>query len=216
MPRCPSDRRICLILRGIGFFILILFFSFDGVYFQTTLSNAASTNVSFAPAGKISLPVFELPIPKNESEKNYLGVSGTKNFKITQINSPVLIIEVFSLYCPHCQRSAPFVNDFFQIIQRRTDLKEKIKIIGIGAMNSAYEVNVFKSKYKIPFPLFPDPDGDIARMLGVTGTPTFIGATINNKGAAERFYFRTVELSDASGFLSEILKLSPLKPEDTK
>jgi hypothetical protein len=82
-------------------------------------------------------------------------------------------------------------------------------------MNSAYEVNVFKNKYNISFPLFPDSHGTISKMLGVTGVPTFIGATINNDDSAERFFFQTGEVSDPTKFLSEILTLSKLKPEDT-
>jgi peroxiredoxin len=118
------------------------------------------------------------------------------------------------MYCPHCQRSAPFVNDLFQSIQGRTDLKQRIKIIGIGIGNSPYEVDLFKNKYGILFPLFPDQDGTISKMLGVSSTPTFIGAKINRDGTTEQFYFTSGELTDAANFLSEILNLSGLKQED--
>ena len=120
------------------------------------------------------------------------------------------------MYCPHCQRSAPFVNDLFQSIQGRTDLKQKIKIIGIGIGNSTYEVDLFKNKYGILFPLFPDQDSAISRLLGVSSTPTFIGAKINHDGTTEQFYFTSGELTDAAHFLSEIIKLSGLKQEVTQ
>jgi hypothetical protein len=51
-------------------------------------------------------------------------------------------------------------------------------------------------------------------MLGVSSTPTFIGAKINRDGTTEQFYFTSGELSDAANFLSEILNLSGLKQED--
>jgi len=201
--------------RGIVLFILILLFSFGCVSFETKSSSIISpTKSSPPPEEKITLPIFEFSVPQNEWEKNYLGVSGSGNFNVTQINTSVLIIEVFSMYCPHCQRSAPLVNDLFQTIQGRTDLKQKIKMIGIGVGNSHYEVDLFKNKYGIPFPLFPDQNGSISTMLGVSGTPTFIGAKINRDGTTERFYFTSGELNDAVDFLSELLNLSGLKQED--
>jgi len=209
------DHRIRKTHRDMVLFILILLFSFGCVSFETKSSSIISpTKPSPPPEEKTTLPIFEFSIPQNEWEKNYLGVSGSGNFKVTQINSSVLIIEVFSMYCPHCQRSAPFVNDLFQTIQGRRDLKEQIKMIGIGVGNSLYEVDLFKNKYGIPFPLFPDQDGSISKMLGVSGTPTFIGAKINRDGTTERFYFTSGELTDAAIFLSELLNLSGLKQED--
>jgi Redoxin. len=202
------DHRIRKTHRGIVLFVFLLF-SFGCVSSATkSSSNISPAKVSSPPEKKISLPIFEFSIPQNEWEKNYLGVSGSGNCKITQINTSVLIIEVFSMYCPHCQRSAPFVNDLFQTIQGRRDLKEQIKMIGIGVGNSPYEVDLFKNKYGIPFPLFPDQDGSISTMLGVSGTPTFIGAKINRDGTTERFYFTSGELTDAAIFLSELLNLS--------
>ena len=212
----PNSKHIIpQIARVFGLGILILFVSFGRVtYGDKTSSVISSTEVSSSPEKKITLPAFEIPVPQNEGERNYLGVSGSGNFKITQINTSVLIIEVLSMYCPHCQRSAPFVNELFQSIQGRTDLKQKIKIIGIGIANSPYEVDVFKKKYEIPFPLIPDQDGSISKMLGVSGTPMFIGAKINSDGTTEQFYFKSGELTDPADFLSEILKLSGLKQED--
>jgi len=159
----------------------------------------------------MSLPIFELPIPQSEPEKNYLGLSGTGNFKVGQIKAQVLIIEVFNFYCPHCQHAAPRVNELYQEIQGRSDLKEKVKIIGIGIGNSPYEVNSFREKYQVPFPLFPDKSTAISNMLSVTATPTFIGVKMNDKGSQECFYYNAGSFGeDARQFLADMMKLSGL------
>jgi hypothetical protein len=80
-----------------------------------------------------------------------------------------------------------------------------IKVIGIGAGNSLYEVSQFKEKYGIPFPLFSDADFDITRKLDVRATPTFIGVWATNGESQRRIYFHEGEFTDADQLLSELL-----------
>ena len=157
-----------------------------------------------------NLPIFELPMPVTEGEKGYLGLSGSGNFKIGQIKARVVIIEVFSFYCPHCQRTAAQINDLYRMIEERADLKGKVKIIGIGAKNSAYEIDAYNERYHVPFPLFPDEDMEITEKLGVKGTPTFIGVKVDGKGFQKQFYFGEGGFQDNRKFLAEIIRLSGL------
>jgi protein-disulfide isomerase len=156
-------------------------------------------------------PVFELPMPGSEREKSYLGLSGTGKFTIGQIKTQVLIIEVYSFYCPHCQRSAAQVNELYQRIQELPDLKDKIKMIGIAVTNGMYEVDSYRDRYSVPFPLIPDADTEISQKLGVRGTPTFIGLKVNGQSPQERFYFGEGGFEDTQEFLAKIIKLSGLK-----
>ncbi|MBA3037364.1 MAG: redoxin domain-containing protein [Desulfobacterium sp.] len=161
-----------------------------------------------------NFPAFELPALKNESEKSYLGHTETGNFNIGQIKAKVLIIELFSFYCPHCQRAAPKVNELYQEMQKQDAIKEKIKIIGIGVGNSDYEVNSFKNTYQIPFPLFPDKSMGIFKLLQARSTPTFIGIKVNENGSLEQFYLREGGFDDIQKFLAEIIKLSGMESGD--
>jgi protein-disulfide isomerase len=157
------------------------------------------------------VPAIELPVPQSESDKSYLGVSGTGTFMVSKITSQILIIEFFSFYCPHCQRVAPLVDKVYREIESRPEIRGKIKIIGIGLANSAKEVSLFKKQFSVPFPLFPDNDIRVARKLSVLGTPTFIALRANDKGVQEQFYFYPGAFDDASQFLTEVVKLSGLR-----
>ena len=163
------------------------------------------------PGSNTAIPVIELPMPQSEREKGYLGLSGTGNFTIGQIKAQVLIIEVYSFYCPHCQRSASQVNELYQMIQERTDIRDKIKMIGIAVSNSPYEVESYRDRYNVLFPLISDASTDISQKLGVKGTPTFIGYKVDGKGFQERFYFQEGGFDDAQQLLAKIIKLSGLE-----
>lgn len=153
---------------------------------------------------------FELPVPKEEGANRYLGVAGKGNFSIADVKAEALIVEVFSMYCPHCQREAPRVNELYRKIEDSPALKGKVKVIGIGAGNSPFEVNLFRETYKIPFPLFSDEDLSIARRLKVTGTPTFICFKIDGPGKTRSFYTHVGPMEETSSFLKKVATLAGL------
>lgn len=165
------------------------------------------------PAEGGPLPVIKLTIPKSPEEKSYLGLKGEESFTIPQIKAKVVIIEIFSMYCPYCQNEAPRVNELYNAIENNPDLKGKIKIIGIGAGNTPMEVDVFRKKFQIAFPLFPDVDYSIHKVCGEVRTPYFIGVKINEDGSDEVIYSQLGALQEINQFLELIRNRSGLKKE---
>jgi hypothetical protein len=102
------------------------------------------------------------------------------------------------------------VNDLYRAIEGRKDLKGKMKLIGIGAGNSDFEVNFFRKKYEVPFPLFTDQDYAIHKALGEVNTPYFIGVRLKGDGNAEVFYSKLGGFENANKFLDSMVKLSGL------
>jgi thiol-disulfide isomerase/thioredoxin len=186
---------------------LIVSFAFSSVF------NFPVYAAKEPPAEGGPLPVIKLPIPKSPEEKNYLGLKGEGTFTIPQIKAKVVIIEIFSMYCPYCQKEAPTVNELYNAIENNADLKGKIKIIGIGAGNTPMEVDVFRKKFQIAFPLFPDVDYSIHKICGEVRTPYFIGVKINENGSHEVIYSKLGSIEDANKFLDLILQRSGIKKE---
>lgn len=151
---------------------------------------------------------FTLEAPSDDAHKRYLGLSNTDRFSLGQINADLVIIEIFSMYCPVCQREAANVNAVFNLIQNNHDLKDKVKLIGIGAGNSSFEVDFFKEKYSIQFPLFSDSDFSIHKKIGEVRTPHFFGLAIDKKGQFSIFYSQAGEVADPEHFLERLLKKS--------
>ena len=152
------------------------------------------------------LPSIVLPIPKSAEEKAYLGLSGSGTFKIPQIKADVVIIEIFSMYCPYCQKDAPGINELYDLIQKAPDFRDRIKIIGIGAGNSAFEVETFKKTFNVSFPLFPDQDYVIHQACGEVRTPYFIGVKIQKDKSHRVFLSQQGGFPGALPFLEQIIK----------
>lgn len=157
------------------------------------------------------LPEVILPVPRNPQHRAYLGLDSETSFQVPQIKAPIVIIEIFSMYCPHCQREAPLINEFYYKIKNDENLKGKVKIIGIGVGNSDFEVNFFQDRYKIPFPLFADGDYSIHKMFGEVRTPYFIGVKITAPDKHQVFYSQLGGPEDSRKFLETMLQKSGLK-----
>jgi thiol-disulfide isomerase/thioredoxin len=138
---------------------------------------------------------------------------GKGTFQIPEIKAKVVIIEIFSMYCPYCQREAPEVNKLYRAVEGDPNLRGKIKLIGIGAGNSQFEVGVFRKTYKVPFPLFPDEDFSLHKCFGETRTPYFIAIQIYENGTHKVIYSKLGGIEGAEKFLKQITQLSGLGAE---
>lgn len=156
-------------------------------------------------------PELKLTKPADAADLKYLGLSGSGEFHVSQIKAQAVIVQIFSMYCPYCQKDAPHVNRLFGLIESNPALRDKIKIIGIGAGNSQFEVNTFKKKYQVQFPLIPDADFKIHKIVGEVRTPYFIVVKMNGSRKQEVVYSKLGAHEDIEAFLAEIVKLTDLK-----
>jgi peroxiredoxin len=156
------------------------------------------------PAEGGKLPDIKLAIPADAGYQTYLGIKGEGTFSLPQIKAPVVIVEIFSMYCPHCQKEAPNINDLYSKIQDSEKLRDKVKLVGIGVGNSPFEVAYFKKTYSIQFPLFPDAEFIIHKQLGEVRTPYFIGIKNHKDGTYTVFYSKLGAIDDNADLLKLI------------
>ncbi len=163
------------------------------------------------PSAGGTLPDFTLPSPGSRAERVYLGLGSGKNLKVTDIKARVVLIEILSMYCPFCQKDAPIVNKLYEAIEGDPGLQGKIKLVGIGVGNSAYELEVFRKRYSVPFPLFSDADFTLHKLLGETRTPYFFAVQINEDGSHRVIYSKAGSFGAVAPFLESLIKLAGLK-----
>ena len=191
---------------------VLVFVSLNLVSFLFIQSVSFGANPQPVKGGR--LPVINLPIPKNPDEKMYLGLSGDGFFKIQQIKANAVLIKIFNLYCTVCQSTASAMAELYHQIENHPELKEKMKLIGIGAGNSLYEVEIFKQTHHIPFPIFPDEDYRIHKVLGEVRTPFFIATKMNRDGSYEIVHTHLGALTEVPVFFDLMLEAYGIHQDD--
>jgi hypothetical protein len=179
--------------------------------FSLSLLVAVSAYAEGTKDYSASLAQIKLPVPTDPQVREYLGLKqGSGQFTLSQVNADILIIEVFSMYCPYCQKHAPMTNKLYQEIQARKDLNSRVKFIGLGISNSAYEVDVFRKKYAIAFPLFDDKGWAILNSLPGIRTPHYFA--LRKAGSSQEEFFEWPgPFSDEKDFLETIVKKSGIR-----
>lgn len=181
-------------------------------FFFTLSATTFAANPQPVKGGK--LPVISLPIPKDPNDKMYLGLSGEGFFGINQIRAEALLINIFNLYCPICLATATAMGEIFHQIENNPDLKNKIKLIGIGAGNNVLEVEVFRQDHHLPFPIFPDENFKIHQVLGEVRTPFFIATKMAADGSLEIVLTHLGGITEARAFLDLMVEAYGIKQED--
>lgn len=174
---------------------LLFFFSFIGL--------------GTAIADQESMPEVTLQLPDNQGHREYLGIEGAPGdeFQLADIDTDILLIELFSMYCPYCQAEAPLVNRFYELATaRENEDGTRIKVIGLGASNTSFEVEFFRDKYDVQFPMFPDEDLSLYKKFKGEGTPGFIGVLYPKSGTPQIVLQQSGGFEGAEEFLALLLQ----------
>lgn len=159
----------------ISFFGFIIFLS---TFYLNNIVYAETRSIGFATV----FPDLIFKHQLSREEQTYLGIHGKRSYRLNDMKGSLLLIEILNIYCVNCVRQAPVLNDVYFLIEGDTRLKEKVKMIGIAAGNNIEEVNFFKEKFKIPYPILPDPDFYVHQLIGSPRTPFLIWVRKDREG----------------------------------
>jgi len=158
------------------------------------------------------LPDMEVKAAPLPAEAAYLGLpQGLKSFRLSQIKAEALLVEIFSMYCPRCQASAKAVNGLFENLAALPQ-GQKLKMLGLGAGNSAFEVDTFRKKYDLTMPVFQDGDYTLHKAFGTVLTPAYmvLKPVPGGKGF-QVLHFQEGTCADYQAFLDQMLLISGVR-----
>lgn len=186
---------------------LFLFLSF--LFF---INNCCS-GASIAEASDTYATV-EFEKPQSQAALEYLGLAGDKKtFTLEEIKAPVLVVEVFSVSCRHCQGAAKHFEALYELVQKK-GLSEKIKIIGIAIQNSNLEVDVYRKKFNVQFPLVADPGYEAYRIVGrKVAIPHVSVLRRDDNGKFDTVYSKPRETREGKDMFETVLKTTGLSAQ---
>ncbi len=154
------------------------------------------------------LPFISLSIPANDAEREYLGLTEKKDstFLLSDVDTDILLIEIFNMYCPYCQAEASKVNELYQLMKEQEQGGIRMRIVGLGVSNTEFEVNYFKQTFNVEFPLFSDKDMSMFKLLGGKHTPDFIGCLLRDGQKPEIVLRESGGFDTAEEFLGLLLQ----------
>lgn len=101
------------------------------------------------------------------------------------------------------------MNDFYQLVQSR-GFSGRVRVLGIGVGDTPKEVTVFKEKFGLPFPVFPDRSGSFSRQFGKIKVPNVI--VLKRRLGHFEVVYQESSLPDNPGqFLAKVLSYATTK-----
>lgn len=157
------------------------------------------------------LPDLESTASLAPADAAALGLAPGKPLRLSQIKAKTLLVEVYSMYCPICQTEAPAVNRIHARLAASA-LGKEMGFVALGAGNSPFEIEVFRKKYRTPFPLVPDPDYVLHKAFMSVGTPSFfvLRPLPGGKGLKVLFYHEG-PFTDEDAFFKQVLRAAAQK-----
>ena len=144
---------------------------------------------------------ISLDMPTDYRMASYLGFfKPKKSFLLTEIKADILVANVFQTRCPHCQELTKELIELYRLVEKE-GLFHKIKFIGLGYGEDFLEVEYFKKRYAIPYPLFADP---LANKVKVKNIPVVFVLKMTPAGAKVLYEFYGI-IPDAKDLL-EIMR----------
>ncbi len=139
-------------------------------------------------------------------DRSYLGLTRPGPFTLKDIQARYVLLEIFSDSCPHCILAAPGVNRLFSLIEQHPRLQAGgglpvLKMLGVGFYGKPGQMEVWRIKHDVPFPLLPDPQAQVGRALDIPGTPTYV--VLDRLGRV--VFVQAGEMGDPQQFLKKIL-----------
>jgi peroxiredoxin len=126
------------------------------------------TGVFAAKLGAETLPTSNFSVEDREQ----LGLSPEAEFfTLEEVERSPLVLILFDLYCPVCQKSAANLK---LLGTRIAEHSPETAVLGVGTRDTPYEAALFARKFHLGFPVTNDREQHLAEQFETEKTPTVL------------------------------------------
>jgi thiol-disulfide isomerase/thioredoxin len=118
-----------------------------------------------------SFPEISLEKPVGPDSASYLGLPEGVQFSLSHVQADLVLVELLSVYCLHCQMQVEHFNKLQKMIEENPDTRGRIKLVGVAVASRAPEVEKFIERFQVEYPVVPDPEFKVYHALGAGVTP---------------------------------------------
>ncbi len=118
-----------------------------------------------------SFPEISLEKPVSPDSAAYLGIPEGVQFSLSHVQADLVLVELLSVYCLHCQMQVEHFNKLQKLIEENPDTRGRIKLFGIAVASRIGEVEKFVERFQVGYPVIPDPEFKAYHALGAGVTP---------------------------------------------
>ncbi len=119
--------------------------------------------------------------------KNLSPINGKASLTLSSLKGKVILIEFFTISCPHCRESLPHTTELYKKFKKTG----KFEALGITALFGTYydgekrennvtpekEIELMNEYFKshgVDFPIYHTKDENVFKNYGIEGVPTFV------------------------------------------
>ena len=168
-------------IRKKGFLLLLVLLFCSYVLVVSASEKKSSKGTKFGDL----FPQYTFPPLTFTEDLAYLGLFEGKPFTLGDVQADLIVLELLNIYCTSCQKQAPIYNEVFDLVEKDSALKGKVKWMGVGVGNNQREVESFRSRKRIPFPIVTDTQFKLYEAVGGPGgirTPFTVLVRKDEKG----------------------------------
>jgi peroxiredoxin len=161
-------------------------------------------------------PTIHLPNSLSQMEKKYLGLGEKEIFSLDEIKSDLIVVKYLNTNCPYCIKLLPVFNEIYQTLEQDPTLNGKIRIVGISTGDTLAEVEDFKRKHTVPYPILPDPEFKAHKAVGEPRVPFIV---VGKRGKQGKWVVTSVHVGlifSPENFVGELKTILKLDPESLR
>ena len=157
-----------------------------------------------ALAGGDYFPTCRLMLLNYQKDRDYLQIShAEKNFTLEDVQSDYIFIEIYNELCSACVNEVETYKALYRMLQADATLREKVKMMGIGAGSKKRSAAKFRKQKNIAFPLFAD---EMRKIFECLGKPVLPVSYLVQRQAGKRkvLLIQSGHIGSAEKLLAEI------------